>query len=54
MREVMEGRMEGKRTRDRPRKDMLDEFFSNESHTQMKRRAHDRENWRGWMPWTCH
>ena len=27
MREVMEGRMEGKRTRGRPRKGMLDEFL---------------------------
>ena len=54
MREVMEGRIAGKETRGRPRKGMLDEFLTNESYVQMKRRAHDRESWRSWMPWTCH
>jgi len=44
MREVMEGRMDGKRTRGRPRKGMLDEFLEDGSYTQMKRRAHDRES----------
>jgi hypothetical protein len=53
MREVMEGRMDGKRTRGRPRKGMLDEFLEDGSYAQMKRRAHDRESWRSWMPWTC-
>ena len=51
--EVMEGRMEGKRTRGRPRKGMLDELLEDGSYAQMKRIAHDRESWRGWMPWTC-
>ena len=54
MREVMEGRMERKRTRGRPRKGMLDEFLENESYAQMKRKAHDRESWGSWMLWTCH
>ena len=52
MREVMEGRIEGKRTSGRPKKGMLDEFLENGSYAQMKRRAHDRESWRSWMPWT--
>ena len=42
MREVMEGRMEGKITRGRPRKGMLDEFLEDGSYAQMKRIAHDR------------
>ena len=50
MREVMDGRMEGKRTRGRPRKGMLDEFLEDGSYAQMKWRAHNRESW---MPWTC-
>ena len=43
MREVMEGRMEGKRTRGRPRKGILDEFLAKESYVQMNRMAFDRE-----------
>ena len=39
MREVMEGRMDGKRTRGRPRKGMLDEFLENESYVQNKEGA---------------
>ena len=52
LREVMEGRMEGKRSRDRPRKGMLDELLV-ESYDNMKRKAENRDEWRNWMPWTC-
>ena len=53
MKEVVEGRIERKRTRGKPRKRMLEEFLANEAYDQMKRRAHDRESWKGRMPWTC-
>ena len=52
LREVMEGRMEGKRPRGRPRKGMLDELLV-ESYDNMKRKAENRVEWRNWMPWTC-
>jgi len=52
MRKIMEGRIEGKRTRGRPRTAMLDDlrFWSYED---MKRRAENRAEWRIAMPWTC-
>jgi len=53
MKEVVEGRMEGKRTRGRPRKGMLDDLIGS-SFGDMKRRAENREEWRRWAPWTCH
>ena len=34
MKEVMEGRMEVKRTKSRPRKGMLDEYLENESYAK--------------------
>jgi len=52
LREVMEGRMEGKRKRGRPRKGMLDELIV-ESYGNMKRKAENRDEWRNWLPWTC-
>ena len=53
LREVMEGRMEGKRPRGRKRMGMIDELKS-ESYVTMKRKAQNREEWRSWFPWTCH
>ena len=49
---VLEGRMEGKRKRGRPRIGMLDELKEG-SYVKMKRRAEDREKWKIWMPGTC-
>jgi exonuclease III len=49
---VLEGRMDGKRPRGRPRIGMIDELKEG-SYVDMKRRAEDRENWRVWMPGTC-
>ena len=48
MRDVMEGRMEGKRPGGRRRKGMLDELLDGRSYQDMKRRAEDRMEWRDW------
>ncbi len=52
MRDVIEGRMEGRRSRGRPRLGMLDELKEG-SYVKMKRRAGDRADWRCWVPKTC-
>ena len=52
LRDVIEGRMEGKRTRGRPRMGMIDEL-KGDSYVNMKRRAENRDEWRCWTPWTC-
>ena len=52
MRDVIEGRMEGKRGRGRKRIAMLDDLID-ESYVELKRRAQDREGWKMWKPWTC-
>ncbi len=43
LKEVIEGRMEGKRIRGRPRMGMLDDLIT-DSYVDMKRRAEDRQN----------
>jgi len=48
----MEGRMEGKRPRGRPRNGMLDELMV-KSYGNMKRKAENRDEWRNWMLWAC-
>jgi Reverse transcriptase (RNA-dependent DNA polymerase) len=53
LKEVIEGRMEGKRIRGRPRLGMLDDLITH-SYVDMKRKTEDREKWRSYMPWTCH
>jgi hypothetical protein len=52
MRDVMEGRMDGRRPRGRPRMSMLEELKEG-SYQFMKRRAQDRQEWRCWSPRTC-
>lgn len=52
LRDVMEGRMEGKRTRGRPRKNMLEELME-DGYERMKRNAQNRSAWREWVPRTC-
>ena len=49
---VIEGRMEGKRGRGRPRLGMISELKKG-SYVNMKRRAENREVWRDWVPRTC-
>ena len=52
MNQVMEGRMETKRGRGRPRMGMISDLKEG-SYVVMKRRAEDREEWRTWVPRTC-
>ena len=49
---VLEGRMEGRKTRGRPRVSMIDDLLE-EFCEEMKHRAQDREDWRRWQPRTC-
>jgi hypothetical protein len=53
LKEVIEGRIEGKRIRGRPRLGMLDDLITH-SYVDMKRITEDRGKWRNYMPWTCH
>jgi hypothetical protein len=53
MKEVMEGKMEGKRGPGRKRIGMIDDLIEKERYGDMKRRAEDRQGWRVWLPGTC-
>jgi hypothetical protein len=53
LREVIEGKMEGRRPRGRPRMGMLEELKEGSSFVDMKRRAENRGEWRCWVPRTC-
>jgi len=52
LRDVIEGRIEGKRPRARPRIGMSEEL-KEESFEKMKRREQNRDEWRCWLPRTC-
>lgn len=52
LKDVIEGRMEGKRPRGRRRMGMIDDLKEG-SYEVMKRRAEDRVSWRSWTPRTC-
>src|SRR6476469_9455505 len=52
MKLVLEGRMERKRQRGRPRMDMIDDVLD-ETYRDMKRKAENRESRRVWKPGTC-
>ena len=52
VKEVIEGRMEGKQSRGRPRAGMLDDLVV-VSYGDTKMRAENRGEWRSWLPWTC-
>ena len=45
MRDVIEGRMEGKEPRGRRRKGMLDELTNGRVYTELKRKAEHRTVW---------
>ena len=53
LKEVMEGKMEGKRPKGRPRMGMLEELLEG-SFLNMKRMAENRLGWKCWVPRTCH
>ena len=50
---VIEGWMEGKRGRGKPRIMMIYDIKADETNEKIKRRAIYRECWRIWMPRTC-
>ena len=51
---VLEGRMEGTRTRGRQSDTMLDWMKSDDvKYERIKKRAYDREDWRHLEAWTC-
>jgi len=52
-RDVIEGKMQSKRPRGKPRIGMLNELKEGSSG-QMKRRAEDRGRWKCWISETCH
>ena len=52
MKDVIEGRMIGKRPPGRKRYGMLRELYEG-SYATMKRRAEERSVWRNWLPETC-
>src|SRR6476469_8159018 len=52
MKLVLEGRMEEKRPRGRPRMRMIDDVLD-ETYGDMKRKAENRESLRIWKPRTC-
>ena len=52
LKEVIEGKMEGRKPRGRRRIGMLDELKGG-GYYEMKRRTENRDEWRRWKPRTC-
>jgi len=52
LKDVIEGRMEQKRTRGRKGMGMIDEQMEG-TYAEMKRNAEHRVSWRNWTPRTC-
>ena len=53
LKEVMEGRMIGKRPRGRKRLGMINEFLKEALYAELKRKAENRKEWKTWKPRTC-
>ena len=53
VKDVLEGRLEGRRGRGRPRIMLLDDIKGEDSYASLKRRAMDRESWKSFIPRTC-
>ena len=53
VKELIEGRMEGKRGAGKPRIMILDDIKANQTYEKIKHRAIDRDRGRNWMPGTC-
>ena len=53
VKDVLEGRFDGKRGPGKPRTALLDDIQDGVSNQAIKSRARDREEWRSWMPRTC-
>lgn len=48
--DIIEGKMEGKRTRGRKRMGMFSDLIGSGDYGQLKRRAENRRRWRNWKP----
>jgi len=53
LKEVIEGRMIGKRHRGRKRLGMLNDFLKEASYAELKRKAENRKEWKTWKSRTC-
>ena len=53
MKEIIEGKFNGRKGRGRNRIGMLDHLKEGGTYVDMKRKADDRELWRNWTPRTC-
>ena len=50
LKDVLEGRTEGKRPRGRKRISMIQELLEGSNYANLKTRTKDREKWRAWLP----
>ena len=53
VKDVLEGRFDGKKGPGKPRTALLDDIKEGISYQELKNQARDREGWRSWMPRTC-